>query len=100
MRKIGIIGVGFTGTMTAVHLINKASWPFEIILINERQSLNRGIAYNPYSNKQLLKAPAGKMSAYVAKQEHFVEWAQQQKATKEKDINLAANPLLPRQLEE
>ena len=98
MRKIGIIGVGFTGTMTAVHLINKASWPFEIILINERQSLNRGIAYNPYSNKHLLNVPAGKMSAYVDKPDHFLDWALQQNAIEEKDRNLVANSFLPRKL--
>lgn len=98
MRKIGIIGVGFTGTMTAVHLINKASEPCEIILMNERQSLNRGIAYNPYSNKHLLNVPAGKMSAYADKPDHFLDWVLQQNAIEEKDSKLVANSFLPRKL--
>ena len=98
MKKIGIIGVGFTGTMTAVHLINKTTEPCEIILINERQSLNRGIAYNPYSNKHLLNVIAGKMSAYVNKPDHFLDWVLEQEAIDEKDRNLVANSFLPRKL--
>src|SRR5690606_3814588 len=98
MRKIGIIGVGFTGTMTAVHLINKATEPCEIILINERQSLNRGIAYNPYSNKHLLNVTAGKMSAYVDRPDHFLDWALQQDSIEQKDRSLVANSFLPRKL--
>jgi uncharacterized NAD(P)/FAD-binding protein YdhS len=98
MKKIGIVGAGFSGTMTAVHLIDKATEPFEIILINERESFNKGIAYNPYSKKHLLNVQAGKMSAYSEKPDHFLDWALQQDAIKEKDRDLAANSFLPRKL--
>lgn len=96
MKKIGIIGAGFSGTMTAVHLIEKATASFEIILINERESLNRGIAYNPYSNTHLLNVNAQKMSAYATQPDHFLNWALQQDAIEEKERTLVANSFLPR----
>ncbi len=69
MKTIGIIGAGFTGTMTAVHLISKSTEPCEIYLINERETLNKGIAYNPYSSKHLLNVVAAKMSAFPSRLE-------------------------------
>lgn len=54
MKKIGIIGAGFCGTMTAVQLINKTNSPIEITLINENETYSKGVAYNPYSNNHLL----------------------------------------------
>lgn len=98
MRKIGIIGAGFTGTMTAVHLIEKASEPWEIILINERETFNKGIAYSPYSGKHLLNVIAAKMSAYPNNSNHFLEWVMQRDEFKQKDKTLISNAFLPRQL--
>jgi uncharacterized NAD(P)/FAD-binding protein YdhS len=98
MKKIGIIGGGFTGTMTAVQVIDKSTEPCEIILINERETLNKGIAYNPYSDKHLLNVIAGKMSAYPDKSEHFLEWVMQKDEFKTKDKILIANSFLPRQI--
>jgi uncharacterized NAD(P)/FAD-binding protein YdhS len=98
MKKIGIIGGGFTGTMTAVQLIDKSTEPCEIILINERETLNKGIAYNPYSDKHLLNVIAGKMSAYPDKSEHFLEWVMQKDEFKTNDKTLIANSFLPRQI--
>ena len=98
MKKIGIIGGGFTGTMTAVQLIDKSTEPFEIILINERETLHKGIAYNPYSEKHLLNVIAGKMSAYPDKPDHFLEWVMQKDEFKNKGKTLIANSFLPRQI--
>jgi len=98
MKKIGIIGGGFTGTMTAVQLIDKSTEPFEIILINERETLNKGIAYNPYSDKHLLNVIAGKMSAYPDKPDHFLEWVMKKDNFQNKDKTLIANSFLTRQL--
>jgi uncharacterized NAD(P)/FAD-binding protein YdhS len=71
MEKIGIIGGGFSGTMIVVQLIDKLTVPCEIILINEKETLNKGIAYNPYSDKHLLNVNTGKMSAYPSNPDHF-----------------------------
>lgn len=98
MKKIGIIGGGFTGTMTTVQLIDKSTEACEIILINERETLNKGVAYNPYSNKHLLNVITGKMSAFPDKPDHFLDWIMQKNEFKHKDKILIANSFLPRQL--
>lgn len=98
MKKIGIIGGGFTGTMTAVQLIEKSTAPLEIILINERETLNRGIAFNPYSDKHLLNVITAKMSAFADQTDHFLDWITQREDFKNKDKVFIANSFLPRKL--
>jgi uncharacterized NAD(P)/FAD-binding protein YdhS len=98
MRKIGIIGGGFSGTMTAVHLIQNAVDPIEIIIICEGETFNKGIAFNPYSKYHLLNVPASKMSAFENNQKHFVDWIMQQDSYANKDKDIIANSFLPRQL--
>ena len=98
MKKIGIIGGGFTGTMTSVQLIYKSTDSCEILLINERETLNKGIAYNPYSDKHLLNVIAGKMSAYPDRPDHFLDWVMQKENFRNKDKTLISNSFLPRQL--
>nr|WP_294773694.1 FAD/NAD(P)-binding protein [uncultured Flavobacterium sp.] len=98
MKTIGIIGAGFSGTMTAVQLIEKSDSPFEIIIINERETLNKGFAYNPYSDKHLLNVISGKMSAFPDQPDHFLDWVMTKDAFKDKDNVLIANSFLPRKL--
>ena len=98
MKKIGIIGGGFTGTMTAVQLIDKLIDPCEIVIINERETLNKGIAYNPYSSKHLLNVIVSKMSAYPDQPDHFLDWVMLRPIFNLKDRTLIANSFLPRQV--
>jgi uncharacterized NAD(P)/FAD-binding protein YdhS len=98
LKKIGIIGGGFTGTLTAVHLIEKSTQPCEIILINKHESLNKGLAYNPYSNNHLLNVVASKMSAFPDKPDHFLNWVMQRDEVIHTNKMLLANSFLPRQL--
>lgn len=98
MKKIGIIGAGFTGIMTAVQLIEKSNSPFEIIIINEKENLIKGPAYNTYSGKHLLNVITGRMSAYSDNPDHFLDWVMQKPEFSDKDKTLIANSFLPRQL--
>jgi len=98
MKTIGIIGAGFSGTMTAVQLIEKSNTPCEIIVINERETLNKGFAYNPYSDKHLLNVITGKMSAFQSNPDHFLDWVMKKEAFINKDRTLISNAFLPRQL--
>ncbi|MCX6267751.1 MAG: FAD/NAD(P)-binding protein [Bacteroidetes bacterium] len=98
MKKIALVGCGFTGTMTAVHLIRNACQPFELILINPRQSFNRGLAYSPYSRKQILNVVASRMSAYDDNPDHFLNWICGLDDFKGVDRNILANSYLPRYL--
>lgn len=95
-KKITIIGGGFSGTMTAVNLIRKSNAAFELILINERENLNKGTAYHPYSEKHLLNVIAGKMSAFPEEPNHFLDWVMGLDAFKNKDRTLIENAFLPR----
>lgn len=98
MKKIGIIGGGFSGTLSAVHLIEKAKTTFEIIIINEKGNFNKGIAYNPYSKKHILNVPTAKMSAYPAHPNHFLDWVMELEAFKNLDRDLVGNAFMPRYL--
>jgi uncharacterized NAD(P)/FAD-binding protein YdhS len=98
MKKIGIIGGGFTGTMTAVQLIRKSIEPCEIIIINEKETFNKGIAYNPYSEKHLLNVISAKMSAFPDEPDNFLDWVMARKEFKQKDRTLISNSFLQRRL--
>lgn len=98
MKRIGIIGGGFTGTMTAVHLIKKADGPCEIFIINERETFNKGIAFNPYSDKHLLNVITGKMSAFADRPDDFLDWVMALPHYAAQDRTLVANSFLPRKL--
>jgi uncharacterized NAD(P)/FAD-binding protein YdhS len=98
MKRIGIIGGGFAGTMTVVQLIRKLREPCEIIVINEKETLNKGIAFSSYSEKQLLNVQTGKMSAYPDKPDHFLHWVASRQEFKEMDASLLSNSFLPRRL--
>lgn len=84
--------------MTVVHLIQKATQPIEIIIINERETFNKGIAFSPSSKKYLLNVVASKMSAFPSNEEHFLDWVTRKKEYLKKDRELLANSFLPRHL--
>lgn len=98
MKKIGIIGAGFSGTMTAVNLIKNTVEPIEIIMVNEKKTLHKGIAFEPYSKQQLLNVTTSKMSAFHDDKEHFLNWTMQHDNYANKDRNIIADSFLPRYL--
>lgn len=98
MKRIGIIGSGFTGTMTAVQLIKNAAGPVQIFLINERETLGKGIAYNPYSEQHILNVVTARMSAYPDKPDHFLDWVMDHPQFADKDRTLIANSYISRKL--
>jgi len=98
MKKIGIIGAGFTGIMTAVQLIRKSDEAFEIIVINEKDTFSKGIAFNPYSDKHLLNVITEKMSAFPDVPGHFLDWVMERKDFNKYDRALIANSFLKRNL--
>ncbi len=76
MTSITIIGAGFSGTMTAVHLLRKANSPLRIKLIEKTSShTGRGTAYSATASCQLLNVPASNMSAFPDVPEDFLKWA-------------------------
>src|SRR5689334_24280562 len=74
--RIAIIGGGFSGTMTAVHILRAARQPIELHIIERKPPLGRGVAYGTRYGSHLLNVPAGKMSAFPSEPDHFFKWLQ------------------------
>lgn len=70
---IAVIGAGFSGTMTALHLLDHR--PSRRILLCERgPTFGRGPAYSTDDPAHLLNVRAGNMSAFPDRPDHFVDW--------------------------
>jgi uncharacterized NAD(P)/FAD-binding protein YdhS len=70
----------------------------EVILINESDVLNTGIAYDPYSEKFLLNVITSRMSAFPAEPDHFLNWVMLRDHFKGKERELIGKSYLPRKL--
>lgn len=70
-----IIGGGFSGAMTALHLSRQAP-ASRIIVIDAREHLGLGLAYSTGTQRHLLNVPAGKISAFPDDPGHFLRWLQ------------------------
>jgi uncharacterized NAD(P)/FAD-binding protein YdhS len=73
MKKIAIIGSGFSGTMCAVHLLQQTQIPLHIFLI-DKKDFGRGVAYASIDDCLLLNVRASNMSAFPDKPAHFIDW--------------------------
>ncbi|MGH8278605.1 MAG: FAD/NAD(P)-binding protein [Gammaproteobacteria bacterium] len=92
-RSIAIIGAGFSGTATAVHLLARhGELPLTIALINRHASLGRGVAYGTHSPSHLLNVPAGRMSLFPDRENDFLEFAYR------RDNAVTAASFVPRSL--
>ena len=70
---VAIIGAGFSGAMLAVHLMEEAE-PASVALIEKTRTFGPGLAYGAVAPEHLLNVPAGKMSAFPDRPDHFLEW--------------------------
>ena len=74
---VAIIGAGFSGTLTAIHLLTqpRGEPPLRVALIEkELTAFGRGVAYGTVCAKHLLNVPAGKMGAFPDRLDHFLGW--------------------------
>lgn len=71
---IAIVGGGASGVLTALHLLRRRA-AVRIVLIEERPTLGRGVAYGTTSDAHILNVPAANMSAYPDEPRHFLQWA-------------------------
>lgn len=74
MKKVAIIGGGFSGTMAAVNLARLSTGPLCIQLINDKYPLGRGVAYGTKREEHLLNVAARNMSAVPDHSNHFLDW--------------------------
>lgn len=74
-RTIAIIGAGFSGVMTAAHLLqSKTTRPIRVVMLNRSGASARGVAYGTKSPNHLLNVPAARMSAYPDRPGHFLDF--------------------------
>ena len=76
VKTIVIIGAGFSGTMTAVHLLKNIKKPVNIYLVDENE-IGRGLAYKKIDDCLLLNVFADQMGAYPEAKDHFFKWLKQ-----------------------
>lgn len=77
---VAIIGGGASGTLTALHVLQKVKEPATIFCIEkDAEKLFRGAAYSSTLPYEPLNVPAGKMSLYTDKPDDFYEWLQEHK---------------------
>ncbi len=74
IKTVAIVGGGFSGTLTAVHLIKNYNEPLNIILIDKAGDFARGVAYSTPDQNHLLNVVAEKMGAFYDNHNHFYEW--------------------------
>jgi len=74
-RTIAIIGAGFSGAITAVHLLKgNATGNLKVALISRTERMGQGLAYGTSSESHALNVPAGQMSAFPDEPDHFMNW--------------------------
>ncbi len=84
--SIAIIGAGFTGTMTALHLLKQIK-SARIILCERGRAFGRGVAYSTPSSCHLLNVRSTNMSAFPDEPNHFAEWLAQAVTTPGSELN-------------
>jgi uncharacterized NAD(P)/FAD-binding protein YdhS len=71
---VAIVGGGLSGTAVAIQLLLHASRDLQIVIIEPRESLGRGLAYSTEFESHLLNVVAGNMSVLPDNPGHFVNW--------------------------
>lgn len=71
---IAVIGAGFTGTLTALHLLRDGPPRARIHLIEKSPGFGRGLAYGAHNPQHLLNVRVGNMSAYPDDPDHLRRW--------------------------
>ncbi|GAB3977475.1 FAD/NAD(P)-binding domain-containing protein [Spirosoma terrae] len=78
-RTIAIVGGGACGTATFIHLVLKLivapePEPVSFALIEKREEIGPGLAYDTGQKGHLLNTSAGLMGIFAHEQNHFVDW--------------------------
>ena len=68
-----VIGAGFSGLLTALHLVADPQGP-TVRLIERARAFGRGAAYSTGNPDHLLNVRVANMSAYPDDPEHFTRW--------------------------
>ena len=70
---VAVIGGGFSGLLTAVHLL-RSDPAVHVRLVEQRPQLGEGRAYSTHEPDHLLNVRAANMSAFPDEPRHFLKW--------------------------
>jgi uncharacterized NAD(P)/FAD-binding protein YdhS len=73
-----VVGGGFSGSMAAAQTLRRAGetgLAVKVVVVERRGAVGEGLAYGTREPCHLLNVPAGRMSAWPDRPDHFVEWA-------------------------
>ncbi len=71
---IAVLGGGFSGAMTAVNVARLSDRPLHIVVVDDRGSVGRGVAYGVRRPEYLLNVAARNMSAFPDEPDHLLRW--------------------------
>ena len=95
---IAIVGAGFSGTLLALHLLQRVPPQTRVVLIERNAQFGRGPAYSTGNSSHLLNVPAGKMSAFHSRPADFLHWLQGLPAEELCGLDAAASSFVPRRM--
>ncbi|MFT0861355.1 FAD/NAD(P)-binding protein [Ancylobacter sp. G4_0304] len=82
-RRVVIIGGGFAGAVTALHLIAEATEPLELTIVEPAAALGRGIAYATTEPEHVVNGLAGSFALDRERPERFLRWLEDRVAAGE-----------------
>jgi len=71
-QKVLVVGGGASGALVAVQLLGKGD--FAVTVAEPSLRLGLGVAYSTTDENHLLNVPAGKMSAFPDRPDHFLQY--------------------------
>ena len=74
VRRLCIVGGGFTGVAVAVHVALGARQPLEVVIVEPRRQLGGGVAYSSTDPAHRTNVPASRMSLFTSDDGHFGRW--------------------------
>jgi uncharacterized NAD(P)/FAD-binding protein YdhS len=74
IKLVAIIGAGFSGATTAIHLLKAAKTPMRVILIDAKSPHGGGLAYSTFDDNFVLNVPAQNMSVFPDRMDDFAQY--------------------------
>ena len=78
MHKIAVVGGGFSGLLSAYHLLNQKEITLHVYIFEPTNQFPRGVAYSTPYQWHILNVRAMGMSALPDYLGHFVDWLKKQ----------------------
>ncbi|RBP09853.1 putative NAD(P)/FAD-binding protein YdhS [Roseiarcus fermentans] len=72
--RIAIIGGGATGALAAIHLSRRLAGRAEVVVVEPRETIGRGLAYSTDDPRHLLNVRVSNMSAFPDQPQHLHDW--------------------------